>query len=139
MLTLVVDSNVFVAAILKDSITRRLLLSRQFSLLTPDTTTDEILAHDERFARAAGIALESFYDVAHDILEPVQTVPMQEYAAQWGEAVRLMAKHDPDDVPFVAVALAVPNDGIWTNDPHFSHLKRVPIWRTHRVLEYVTK
>jgi predicted nucleic acid-binding protein len=35
------------------------------------------------------------------------------------EAKEMMQKIDPDDAPFIAAALAVDNEGIWTDDAHF--------------------
>jgi predicted nucleic acid-binding protein len=37
---------------------------------------------------------------------------------------------DPDDVPFVALALAEEHDGIWSNDRAFENLPGVQVWTT---------
>ena len=41
-----------------------------------------------------------------------------------------MDKIDPDDTPFIALALAVENDGIWSDDKHFEQQNRIKIWKT---------
>lgn len=42
----------------------------------------------------------------------ISVFPESEYGSHMDEARSLVP--DPDDVPVVALALAVPNDGIWT-------------------------
>jgi len=46
-----------------------------------------------------------------------------------------MGKIDRDDVPFIALALSFPNDGIWTEDRHFLKQRRVKVWRTRELLK----
>ena len=40
-----------------------------------------------------------------------------------------MSAIDPDDVPFIAAALATGAD-IWSDDPHFAKQKKIRIWKT---------
>ena len=46
------------------------------------------------------------------------------------EAKQIIASIDPDDVPFIAAALVVDNDGIWTDDAHFNRQKIIRVFRT---------
>jgi predicted nucleic acid-binding protein len=50
------------------------------------------------------------------------------------EAKQIMDKIDPDDTPFIALALAIENDGVWSNDKHFGQQNRVKIWKTDVLL-----
>lgn len=53
------------------------------------------------------------------------------------EARERIGHRDPGDVPFLAPALAVPCDGIWTqNAAHFA-AGGVPVWGTREVLAWV--
>ncbi|MBI4014875.1 MAG: hypothetical protein HY365_02890, partial [Candidatus Aenigmarchaeota archaeon] len=51
------------------------------------------------------------------------------------EAKRIMDKIDPDDTPFIALALAVENDGIWSSDKHFERQNKIKIWKTETLLK----
>lgn len=42
---------------------------------------------------------------------------------------------DEDDAPFVALALHVDGDGIWSNDAHMHVQNLVRVWTTVEVLE----
>lgn len=45
---------------------------------------------------------------------------------------------DPDDAPFLACALAICADGIWTEDAHFDRQDRVRVWKTSDLLDYIS-
>lgn len=53
------------------------------------------------------------------------------------KAYKIMSDVDYCDVPFIALALAVKNDGIWSNDRHFENLKDIKVWKTTDVFKYV--
>jgi predicted nucleic acid-binding protein len=71
------------------------------------------------------------------LLASVQVVPAEEILKKHKEAERIMGKIDKDDVPFVAVALSFPNDGIWSEDKHFLKQKKVKVWQTRDLLRFV--
>jgi predicted nucleic acid-binding protein len=41
------------------------------------------------------------------------------------DAKEIMDNIDPSDTPFIALALAVENDGIWSDDEHFNKQNRI--------------
>ena len=51
------------------------------------------------------------------------------------KAHRIIGSIDPFDVPFVALALSIENDGIWSNDKHFENLKGIKVWKTAEILK----
>ena len=50
------------------------------------------------------------------------------------QANEIMKDIDPDDAPFLALALSFDNDGIWTNDKDFERQSVVRVWKTHELL-----
>jgi predicted nucleic acid-binding protein len=46
------------------------------------------------------------------------------------QASEIMDIIDPNDTPFIALALALKNDGIWTGDKHIGKQGAVRIWTT---------
>jgi len=67
----------------------------------------------------------------------VQVVPAEEILKKHKEAEKIMGRIDKDDVPFVALALSFPNDGIWSEDKHFLKQKKVRVWQTQDLLKFV--
>jgi len=50
-----------------------------------------------------------------------------------------MDKTDPNDTPFIALALAIENDGIWTDDNHFGQQAEIKVWKTGQLSEFIGK
>ncbi len=72
------------------------------------------------------------------ILENIFIVPAQNIKAHLNEANNLIGKTDPNDTPFVALALSTKNDGIWSNDKHFEVLKDIiKVWKTADIITYI--
>ena len=51
------------------------------------------------------------------------------------EAKKIIGDIDQDDVTFIALALAIPNNGIWTEDKHFKKQNKIKIWSTKEILD----
>jgi len=48
-----------------------------------------------------------------------------------------MHEIDADDAPFLAAALSIRCDGIWTEDPHFLKQTATKVWRTKDLLHFI--
>ena len=44
---------------------------------------------------------------------------------------------DPEDYVFVALALSINNDGIWSEDKHLEKQKVIRVWKTKDLLEHL--
>ena len=49
----------------------------------------------------------------------------------------IMKDIDVKDAPFLAAALAIPNDGIWSHDKHFEKQNKVKVWISKELLKYI--
>ena len=49
-------------------------------------------------------------------------------------AEEIMVGIDRSDTPFVAAALSLPCDGIWSDDLNLKRQKKVKVWNTKEVL-----
>jgi predicted nucleic acid-binding protein len=70
-------------------------------------------------------------------LRHVQIVSDLAIKSKLGEARDIMQAIDPDDVMFIAAALAVENEGIWSDDKHFQNQKKIRIFSTAEIFELV--
>lgn len=48
-----------------------------------------------------------------------------------------MDRIDPSDTPFIALALSIESDGIWSDDDHFQMQDRVRIWKTKELVRFL--
>lgn len=108
---------------------RELLLGRPGVFITPETCVREVWENRKNWNRKK--IPEALVKEALDFLteEFVGVVPRSAYREREDEAANLIP--DPDDVPVVALALAVDNEGIWTfntkdfSDPRLSSRCRI--------------
>ena len=49
--------------------------------------------------------------------------------------MKIIGLIDEKDVPFIATALSIKNDGIWTNDKHFEKQDEIRIFSTLDMIE----
>lgn len=127
---LIVDSNIIFAALLKDSMTRELLIDSPITLLAPETTLNEIQKYESEIIKRAGYTKDEFEILFALITGNIELVEKEKYAHKLKEADELICHIDKGDVPFLALALTTPNDGIWTeNVKHFKQDK-VKVWTT---------
>jgi predicted nucleic acid-binding protein len=121
---LIVDTNVLISALVKKSTVRGLLLNPLFEFYVPEHCIEEIERHVAEISERSGLSDENVYLLLGVLLASVQVVPAERVLKKYKEAEKIMGEIDRDDVPFVALALSFPNDGIWTEDKHF--LKQNP-------------
>jgi len=111
-LNIVIDTNVIVAALIRGGVVRALLLRSPGVFLTPESCIEE--AWETRASWNRGEIPEDEIEEALEwLVERVLiVVPRSSYRDREGEAATLIA--GPDDVPVVALALSITNEGIWT-------------------------
>ena len=71
-------------------------------------------------------------------MENISITPISKIKPYLTKADKLIGHIDPFDIPFVALALAVKNDGIWSNDKHFENLKGIKVWKTADLINFIS-
>jgi predicted nucleic acid-binding protein len=133
-LRLVINSDRVIAALIKDSKCRQIILSDNFEFLTIDFTLSEIQEHKEELLGKTGLSEAEFNAILAILLGKILIVSDLVVRAKMNQARIIMDKIDPDDAPFIALAMATDNDGIWTEDRHFEKQKSIRTWRTTDLL-----
>ena len=136
---LIVDTNILISSLIKDSITREIFLLPFMDFYLPEFALEEVEAHKPRICKLSGLSpdeIDLFLDL---LLENISIAPAQTIRPFLNEAETIIGDIDPGDIPFIALALAVDNDGIWTNDKHFRKVKKMKVWKTSELLAYIKK
>lgn len=134
---LVVDTNEIISALIRDFSSRRVLLSPRFFFYTPDFTLDEINKYIPLITRKSSLPRRHVLLLINDLLQRVQIIEFDKYRNKYAEAEKIIGEVDPDDVPFIALALSISNDGIWSNDKHFLKQERIKIWTTKDLIKLI--
>lgn len=116
---LVVDANCVLAALVRDAGNRRHFYSTAAALFAPVYLREEVEKHRERLRRAPGLAADDFSRVLDDLLLNVIWVQPEVYEEKLPTAKAALGARDMKDVPYLACALAIGADGIWSRDEDF--------------------
>jgi predicted nucleic acid-binding protein len=133
---LVIDTSILISALLKDSVTRQILLFSSIDFLLPEYAFEEIEKHKDNVSIRSGLSRGEIEIVLSLIIENITIIPASKLKPYMEKAHKIIGSIDPFDVPFVALALSIDNDGIWSNDKHFKNLKGIKIWKTSDVFNY---
>ena len=130
---LILDTNILFSALIKSSLTRSILLSPYFEFYMPEYALFEIEKHIDLLEKKSGLTKGSLEVLIDLLTENVQIIPAKEFEHKLPMARKTMENIDPDDAPFLALALAIPNDGIWSEDKGFQKQKLVDIRTTREM------
>lgn len=116
---LVVDTNRVISAVLRDGPTRELLFSTGAELFAPMALREELDLHLNEIVARAGGSRQQILSLLNLIFRRITWVGdsiLQPFLAPASAALR---PRDPGDVAFLACALAIGADAIWSHDKDF--------------------
>jgi predicted nucleic acid-binding protein len=131
---LVVDANVVISALIADSKTRELVVTLKPELLTPEVIHGEIGNHEALIVEKSGMDADRVQQFIDLLFRYIETVPASEFYPYIEEAEEAIGDIDPDDVLYVACALAR-EAGVWSDDSDFDEQDLVPVFTTGEVVE----
>jgi putative PIN family toxin of toxin-antitoxin system len=134
---LVVDTNIVVSALIRDSATRKILLDPRISAYVPEHFLGEIEEHRDHIIRKSGLNEKELETILDSVISRLTIVPTEDFLEFMSKAFNVMKGIDEDDAPFIALAISFENDGIWTNDEHFARQRLVPVWKTTDMLKII--
>ncbi len=135
-MNLIIDANIIIAAMVRDSAARRLILTLPFKLYCPDFVFEEINKHLELISRKNSLSVEENKKFLKTLSKYVKTVEYEFYRAKMSEAGKIIRSIDEKDAPYIALALSLNADGIWTEDRHFLKQGKIKVWKTEDLLNW---
>ena len=132
---LVIDANIAIAALLRDSTTRRILFHPLLELHSPAYLNDEIEEHWERLREIARLGKLAFKEAVKTVLEHITIHKEEDYSEKLVAAYQKMQAIDETESPYLALAQAIGADGIWSNDQHFHEQHEVVVFSTKDLFE----
>lgn len=132
---LVVDTNIILKALIKNSKVRAILLNPNHQFCVPRDAIEETEKHLPLMVEKAGLSADEIKLVLDTLLTNMQVIPLQDVLSKWDEAAEIMAPIDIEDTPFIAVALIQQSDGIWSDDKHLKRQSSVKVWSTKEIVK----
>ncbi|EMA68479.1 PIN domain-containing protein [Halorubrum distributum] len=130
---LVVDANVVISALIADSKTRELIVTLEPDLLTPEFVYEEIENYTELIVEKSGMNPERVAKFVDLLFQYIEVVPASKFYPYIEEADAAIGETDPDDVLYVACALAG-DAAIWSDDNDFDEQDVVEVYSTTDVI-----
>ena len=134
-MNVIIDSNELFSALIKDSTTRKIILEYDGFFLFPSFIFEEMQKHKEEILKKSRMSEEDFNKLLQLILKKVVIVPNEVLIPYRNEAFEIVKNIDPDDVLFVACALAYPDSIIWSNDGKLKKQSRVKVLNTQEIIK----
>ena len=127
---IIIDVNVFLSALIKDSTTRELILTSGQEFYFPERSLQKIRKYKQLIQQKSELSDLDFLKLFHSLLKFLRIIPDEELLSKWEEAMEIMEHIDPEDVTFIAAALSQDDAIIWSNDQHFQKQDRVITLKT---------
>ncbi len=126
------------AALLKDSITRRIILWHNKKFLFPEYIFVELEKHKETLINKAGTSTVEFKILLNILLSHVSIISNETILPYREKAKEIVKDIDPDDIQFVACALANPGSIIWSEDKRLKQIKDIIVCNTSEVITLIS-
>ena len=133
---LVLDTNILIAALIKDSVTREILTHPDMDYLVPEFALQEIEANKDEIMQKSRLSTDRFQLLLAELKSNLCIVPENDIKHR-EEAEHIMNSIDPEDAVFVALALSTNNNGIWSEDKHFEKQHIVEVWKTKDLMKHL--
>ena len=129
---LIVDANIIFAALIRDSITVKLLFVDDLHLYTPEFLLDEVRKYQKYLSNKTHRTKEELESIYNVIKKRIVFIPMNYITPFIKKADKISP--DPDDLVYFAAALKM-NISIWSNDKRLTKQNKVKIYATHELYE----
>lgn len=136
-MNIIIDANVLFSALIKKSTTRKIILDYEGFFLFPSYIFIEMKKHKEELLRKSGMSKKDFDRLLQLILKKVMIVPNEVLVPYKEEALDIVKDIDPDDVLFMACALAYPGSVIWSDDKKLKEQNKVNVYSTSEIMTMI--
>jgi predicted nucleic acid-binding protein len=135
---LVLDINVIISAIIKENSVIRALLSLPFlEFYLPEYALMELQKNEGLIIQKSGLEKKELQVLLKLLLSKVKVINDSIFANYYSMAESIIGLIDKKDIPYIALALAVKSDGIWTADKHFEKQNSIKIFTTEKILSFI--
>ncbi|HLC58450.1 MAG TPA: PIN domain-containing protein [Candidatus Nanoarchaeia archaeon] len=134
-MTIVVDSNIIFAALIKDSTVRKIIYQINNSFVIPEIVLEEIRNYKKEILEKSGLSEKYFEEALGLILKCIRIIPNEQIHNYKTEAWNLIKDHSPEDVMFIACALAFEDSILWSDDKKLKRQNKIKVLNTSELIK----
>ena len=131
----VIDANIFFAALLKAGGIRKFLFTAPWTFLFPEAIVNEYEEHKEELRKKSGLSEEEIDRMTFFLFSYVQRISNEFLLPYVDQAEKIVKTIDPDDLPLIACALAHPSSVLWSDDKALKQQNEVNVLNTREIME----
>ena len=130
----VVDANILISALLGSKAAISIITDEKIEFFAPEVIISEIRKYKKEICEKAGYSPGDFDNIFNALMKFVKVVDSLTYEKHMSKAVDAIGGSDIKDADYVACALALNADYIWTNDKDFTYQKLIPTKTTKDIM-----
>lgn len=128
---LVADTNIIIAAIIRNSTTQDIIFNKNLQLYSPEYVLSEIKNHKAELVKKSGYTSEIFDIVSEIVFSKITVVPYEEYSHHRDHAI--VVSPDKEDWPFFALCMHM-HALLWSNDAKLKDQKVIKVINTNELI-----
>ena len=129
-MNIVIDTNILFSALIRDSITREIIVESGWNIYYPEISFHEIRKYKTYILGKSGMDEDEYKKLLNDLLNQITIIPEESIRCKLEEARKVIGEVDPDDVVFIAAALGLEDSVIWSDDKDFDKQDKVKVLKT---------
>ncbi len=130
---IILDTNILISALIRDSLTRKIILQSWFDFYFPEITLDEISKYKKMVLEKSGLTQSDYDIILNKLLESIILIPTEKIKNNLKEAKEIMKDIDPKDAVFIAASLSYEGSVIWSDDKDFLKQNKVKAITTEQI------
>lgn len=131
----VLDVNVILSALIRDSTTRKIVLESGLDFYFPEASLRKIEKYKNYIIRKSGLSELKYLLVLNALFTSIRVIQTKDVLNKWDQAKRIMEHIDQEDVAFIATALSLADSTIWSDDSDFEKQNKVKVLKTGDIVK----
>ncbi len=131
---IVLDVNILLSALIKDSLTRKIIMESDFDFYFPEPSLNKMRKYEDYIKEKANLDKETYNEIIKNLFTKIKLTSREEIKKHWKEAKIIMENIDPEDVTFIATAMCLRNAIIWSDDKDFQKQEEITTLTTEKMI-----
>lgn len=128
------DVNIIISALIKDSITRKILVESTHAFFIPEIAFEKVDKYMWLIVNKSKLSPSQITLILNVLKSNINIIKTSRIKENISQAKLIMDKIDPEDTIFIAASLSIPNSIIWSDDKHFKQQNEVKTITTKEMI-----
>lgn len=132
---IVIDSNILFAALIKDSLIRKILFLSDIDFIFPYLMFEELEKYKSKLVEKSKLSNQEFNIILDKIKKRLTLIETEHLIPYRKEAFELVKEIDPKDYLFIACSLYCSNCIFWSDDKALKKQNKIKVLNTLEIID----